>query len=260
MEVDEFPNIGEIDGSLSTINFNRENLKNIIKKTEFAASIDVSKGIIVGVLFEIEEDKINLVALDGFRMAIGRKFIKNEYTTNFIISGKIVKEILKIISEIEEIEDIKVIIGDKKAVFLLDNTKIVTRLMEGEFIKYKDILPKSSTTKVVLKCSDLADSIERADLLAKEGKNNLIKMSLKENLLSITSSSEEGAVKEEIIVEKEGENLEIGFNSKYILEILKKVDDENIIMEFNSAISPCLVKPMEGEEFEFLVLPVRISS
>ena len=132
--------------------------------------------------------------------------------------------------------------------------------MEGEFIKYKDIIPTVNQTKVIIDRPALLESIERASLLAKEGKNNLIKLIIKNNLLTITSRSEEGNVIEELIMEKTGEDLEIGFNSKYVMDVLKAVDDEKILMEFNTSTTPCLVKPIEGDQFEYLILPVRISS
>lgn len=132
--------------------------------------------------------------------------------------------------------------------------------MEGEFIKYKDIIPTVNQTKVIIDRPALLESIERASLLAKEGKNNLIKLIIKNNLLTITSRSEEGNVIEELIMEKTGEDLEIGFNSKYVMDVLKAVDDEKILMEFNTSTTPCLVKPIEGDPFEYLIFPVRISS
>jgi len=226
---EEFPNIGEIENVSSQLSFDKEILKKMIKRTSFSASIDESKGIIVGVLLEIEENSFNMIALDGFRMAVAREKMKSEEKKKIIIAAKILNDINKILSETEEDEEIKVVLSTKKAIILLERTKIVIRLMEGEFI------------------------------LAKEGKNNLIKCSVKENLLTINSSSEEGTVKEDIIMEKEGENIEIGFNSKYLMDALKEIEDEKVKMEFKTGTTPCLLKPIEGEEYEYLILPVRIS-
>lgn len=260
MPADEFPNIGEIEDVKSQFSFNRDMLKDMIRKTHFCASMDESKGIIVGVLLEIEKESFNMAALDGFRMAVARQKISNEENEKVIINARILNEINKIISESEGDEDISFIISDKKAVLLLEKTKVVIRLLEGEFIKYRDILPKEKNTSMVINRSELLDSIERASLLAKEGKNNLVRFNIKENLLSISSTSEEGRVKEEIIMDKEGEDLEIGFNSKYILDALKVIEDDSIVMEFNTAVTPCLVKPVEGNSYEYLILPVRIPS
>jgi len=256
---DEFPNIGEINEE-KKLSLEKDILKEMIKKTSFAASIDESKGIIVGVLIEMEEESLNMVALDGFRMAITREVMKNEEKKKIIIAARILNEINKIISENEDSKEIFFILDEKKAVFLLDETKIVLRLLEGEFIKYNDILPKEAKSRVIVNRTELLNSIERASLLAKEGKNNLIKLSIFRDKIIITSRSEEGNVKEEVFIEKEGSDLDIGFNSKYILDVLKAVNDEKIVMEFNTSVSPCLIKPMEGRTYEYLVLPVRISS
>ena len=257
---DEFPKIGEIEDVQSKLSFNRELFTSMIKKTYFAASNDDSKGVIVGVLLEMEENNVNMVALDGFRMAVCREQMRNEKAGNIIIPGKNLGDIRNILLETSDVEDIEIILGTKKVIILVDNTKIVVRLIEGQFIKYKDILPKECNTRIIIDKNDLLTGIERASLLAKEGKNNLIKCIIKENLLTITSRSEEGAVKEEIIMEKTGDNLEIGFNSKYLSDALKAIDDDEVLIELKTAVTPCLIKPIEGNSFEYLVLPVRITS
>ncbi|MDO4552650.1 MAG: DNA polymerase III subunit beta [Bacillota bacterium] len=256
---DEFPSMGEIKKE-QTLLLEKELLKSMIRKTAFSASIEESKGIITGILTEIEEEKITMVALDGFRMAIARENVKNKEKKKIIISARIMGEINKILSELEEDEEITLYLDEKKAVVIAEDTKMMLRLLEGEFIKYKDILPKEYGTRIKAVRGELLNSIERASLLAREGKNNLIKLALEEDRMVITSRSEEGNVREEVFVEKEGPSLEIGFNSKYIMDVMKAVSDEEIAMEFNSSVSPCLIKPVSGEQFEYLVLPVRISS
>jgi DNA polymerase-3 subunit beta len=237
-------------------------MKEMIRKTQFSASIDESKGIIVGVLMELEESSLNMVALDGFRMAVTRESMINERRDKIIISAKIMNEIAKILSETNEESDenIDFILSDKKAVMLLEGTKIVMRLLEGEFINYKDILPKESGTVIKVSRSSMIEAIERASLLAKEGRNNLIRINIQENLMNISSASEEGSVNEDIIMEKTGNDLEIGFNSKYVMDALKVIEDEEIKIELNTAVKPCLIKPVEGNRFEYLILPVRIPS
>ena len=202
-----------------------------------------------------------MVALDGFRMAVAREKIRNAKKKDIIIPAKILNEISKILSESEmEETSVDLYLNQKKATFLFDDTKVVLRLLEGQFVKYEDILPKDSQCRVVLNKSDFMNSIERASLLAKVGKNNLIKLDIKANNMEITSKSEEGTVKEEIMVSKEGSDLVIGFNSKYLSDALKAIDDENITMLFNTAISPCLIRPLTGDAYEYLVLPVRITN
>lgn len=258
---DEFPNIKDNEEITDKIVFERDLLNDMIKKTSFAASIDETRGVITGVLVEMKEEELHMVALDGFRMAVAREKIRNAKDKDIIIPAKILNEISKILSESEMEETaVDLYLNPKKAIFLFDDTKVILRLLEGQFVRYEDILPKDSQCKVVLNKSDFMNSIERASLLAKVGKNNLIKLDIKDHNMEITSKSEEGTVKEEVIVSKEGSDLIIGFNSKYLSDALKAIDDEEIVMLFNTAISPCLIRPLTGEAYEYLVLPVRITN
>jgi DNA polymerase-3 subunit beta len=256
---DEFPKIGLINTDKS-IKIDKDLLKEMIKRTSFAASIEEAKGIIVGVLLEMNDKGLTMVALDGFRMAVTREKTETEENIKIIIAAKILNEINKIFSEEDTDIDIHMIIDEKKGVFLYEGARIVLRIMEGEFIKYKDILPKEHQCRIKVNRGEMIDSLERASLLAKEGRNNLIRFSIIDDKVVITSRSEEGNVKEEVFVEKEGIDLEIGFNAKYILDVLKIVSDDELIMELNSSISPCIVKPVEGNKFEYLILPVRIAA
>lgn len=256
---EEFPRIGLVNVSDSK-KLNKEILKEMIKSTSFAASIEEAKGIIVGVLIEMDEEGITMVALDGFRMAVARESTETDGARlNIIISARILNEIYKIFNEDDSDAAVAMIIDEKKAVFISEGAQIVLRIMEGEFIKYKDILPKEHQCRVKLNRGEMINSLERASLLAKEGRNNLIRLSIIDDKISITSRSEEGNVKEEVFIDKEGIDLEIGFNAKYILDVLKVITDEELIMEFNSSVSPCIVKPLEGNRFEYLILPVRIA-
>ena len=257
---DEFPkiNLGE---QAERITFDKELLKEMIKKTSFAASVDESRGVITGVLLEMKEDSLNMVALDGFRMAVSREYVKNGKEQNIIIPARTLNEVAKIISESEtEEENVDLLLNEKRAVFVIGNIKVVVRLLDGEYVKYNDILPKESQLRIVLNRNNFMEAIERASLFAKVGKNNLIKLNIMENELEITSKSEEGNVRENVYISREGKDLIIGFNSKYLLDSLKAVEDENISMLFNTPISPCLIRPLEGNEYEYLVLPVRITN
>lgn len=260
MASDEFPNISVEINQNERIAFDKESLKEMIKKTSFAASIDEARGVITGVLVEMKEKSLNMVALDGFRMAVARENITNAKEQNIIIPAKNLNEISKIISENgDENTDVNLYINDKRAIFIIDDTKVVLRLLEGEFVDYNMILPKESKCRVVVHKNDLLESIERASLLAKVGKNNLIKFEITDSNVEISSKSEEGNVKEDLIISKEGDDLTIGFNSKYMIDALKAIDDEEIEMSFNTKINPFILKPLTGNSYEYLVMPVRIT-
>ena len=260
LPVDEFPKIKEKEEATENLVFDKNLFREMVRKTSFAASIDEAKGILVGILTEINQDNVTMVALDGFRLALAKEKMTGAGENKFIIASRIMNEISKIVSDDETDEDIKIALSQKRTVFNIGNTEVTLRLMEGEYIKYRDIIPKENQINVIVGKEVLQESIERASLLAKEGKNNLIKISIKNNLLTITSRSEEGNVKEEIVMEKTGDDLEIGFNSKFILDVLKAVDDEEISMQFQTGTAPCVVRPVTGDAYEYLILPVRIPS
>jgi DNA polymerase-3 subunit beta len=292
---DEFPGIQDIsDGE--RISFDRDILKEMIRKTCFAASIEEIRGIFTGVLMEVKEDSLTMVALDGFRMAVVREKTESEEKRNIIIDARLMADVGRIIADTEsgerrgnkeketpeedakdaaktakkeagartekegEESSVFVELDDKKAIFHLKKTRVFVRILEGEFIKYKDILPKECATSVIVNKNDIQESVERASLLIREGKNHFIKCVISDDTLCIVSRTEEGAVREEVSIDKTGEDLSIGFNAKFILDALKAISDEDIRMEFNTATAPCLIKPMEGDSFEYMVLPVRLSA
>jgi DNA polymerase-3 subunit beta len=268
---DEFPKIyGEMEGE--RIFLERDMMKEMIRKTCFAASTDETRGIITGVLVELKKGRINMVALDGFRMAVARTEALNKEERQIIIPAGIMNEVGRIMSDREEekkeengTEEAKenlfeILIDDKKVLFDLKNTIVVSRLLEGSFVKYEDILPKEHKTSLIVNRDELKESVERASVLIREGKNNFIKMELSDGKMILTSRNEEGSFRDEITTDQKGEDLEIGFNAKFIADVLKIVSDEEIRMEFNSSVTPCLIRPTEKEDYEYLVLPVRLSS
>lgn len=259
LPVEDFPEIGKREDNDKHLSINKEIFRRMIKKTSFAASVDESKGVLTGILTEINENNMSMVALDGFRLAFTKEEMRSESEEKFIISASKMNEIGRILSDdASEDEDINLYLGEKKAVINTGRTEIIIRLMEGEFIKYRDIIPSESKTKVYVGREIFISSIERASLLSREGKNNLIKISINDDMLTITSRSEEGNVKEEMGIEKEGNDIEIGFNSKFMIDALKEIEDEKICLYMNTSVTPCVVRPAEGSSFEYLILPVRI--
>ena len=260
-DADEFPYIKNPEENSKEIIFNRNIFSNMIKKTSFAASIDQTKGAITGVLVEVLPEEMKMVAIDGFRMAVTKENISGGKEESIIISARIMDEINKIITENDRNNDseIRILLDKKNANIYMDNTKISTRLIAGEFVKYRDIIPKESKTSINVNKKYLSEAVERASILS-EGKNNLIKMSIKDSVMTISSRSEEGGAMEDIIIHKTGDDLDIGFNSRFLLNIMRVIDDEEIKMEFNTSLSPCMIKPLEGESYEYLILPVRISN
>ena len=255
----DYPKLPHVDES-TFYEFNAELFKNMVRQTVFAISQDETKQILMGELLELENHKISIVAVDGYRLAIRSGVINNYIGNNkVIIPGKALNEIHRILSSDED-EVFNIAFTDKHALFTIKDIKITTRLLEGEFMNYKHLIPREYNLRVKVNTKNLLNSIERASLLAKEGKNNLVKLEVRDDYMTISSNSEIGNVHEEIKIVLEGEDIDIAFNSRYLIEALKIIDSEEIYMELTTNVSPCIIKPTDDTQYIYLLLPVRIQS
>ena len=231
-------------------------LRDMIRQTGFAVSQEDTRPILMGIYLEVEEDTLTLVALDGFRLARRRgRLLSPAGHITAVVSGHYFIEAGKILGD----DDAPARLALSKTHLLL-RTKgftVIIRLLEGEYIKYRQLLPPSYAISTRVRCGELADCIDRASLMAREGKNNLLRFSIRKDKLSITSNSEMGEVYEEMDVETTGSDIDIAFNVRYITEAVKSIDEEQFLFQLNSNISPCVLVPTEGEDFLYLVLPVR---
>ena len=256
MNVDDFPMLPAID-ECESFTIVAKDLKDLINKVIFSASVDDTRPILKGCLFETEGDKIISVALDGYRLALCNKSIINSTKDiKAVIPARALSEISKFISDDESV--LKVFIQKNHIMINIDNTTIISRLLEGDFINYKMIIPNEFNSKVIAERLQFENSLERASILSKGDKNNLVKFDIKEKILTITSNSEAGNIKEKISVVLKGKDMLIAFNAKYFTDALKNIADEYITINFNSAVAPCIIRPTEGDEYLYLLLPVRI--
>ena len=255
MDADEFPGLPRINENM-IFSIPERVLKNMIKGTIFAIAQDETRPILTGILFEVRDEKLNLVALDGYRLALRSNEINNENTISAVIPGKTFSEVSKILSEDEK--NVNITFTPNHILFNLGETKVISRLLEGEFIKYNSIIPEEYKLKVTAKRSELLNCIERASLMGKDGNTNLVKFDIKDDNLVITSNSQLGKVREELNIILQGDELQIAFNSKYLIDVLKILEDDEIIMEFDSSVSPCVIKSKDEKTYTYLVLPVRL--
>mgnify|MGYP000897114052 CR=1 FL=1 len=253
----DFPELPSIEGGTS-YKISQDLFKNMIRQTIFATSQDESRPVLTGILLEIEENNLSLVALDGYRLALRKGKLEANGDNKIIIPSKTLYEINRIIHQDEE--SLEMTVTKNHVLFTMDNIKIVSRLLEGEFINYKQILPKNYKTNIKVKTQDLLNSIERAALVAREGRNNLIKLNIEDNMIVIRSNSELGTVYEEVFIESQGDSLEIAFNSRYLIDALRVIDEEEIFLEFTTNLSPGIIKPISNHNYIYLVLPVRLSA
>ena len=263
MPAEDFPDIRDVAGDHHVVLPCRR-FRDAVGKVLFAVSTDESRKILTGILMEVYEKETLLVGLDGFRLALQRIEAENELPANAakgmisaVVPGRVLGEVSKMLPDSED--DAHVIFNASHVMYSFGSVRVYATLLTGEFIDYQKILPSSWTTEVMVVRSMFSDAIERCSLMAREGKNNLIYLNMQPaGKMEMTANAERGDVHEELDIGFTGNELSIAFNSRYLTDIIHNIDGEQIRMCFNSNVSPCMIKPMEGDEFTFLVLPVRI--
>ncbi len=242
----------------------QKRLKDMVSRVTFAIAVQESRQTLTGCLMEVTRTELRLVGLDGFRLALQRMhgdFILPDGVNliKAIIPGHVVGEMSRIMEDGPEAM-LTFHMDGTHLMAVIGMTTLVTSLLAGEYINYKQILPESWLTRVTVKRAELCDAIERASLMAREGKNNLIRMHAANDVMRITSMSELGDVLEELNVHLEGEEIDIAFNARYISDVIKNIDDECCMLSMNTNVSPCVVSPVQGDEYLYLVLPVRVAN
>lgn len=254
----EYPELPDLEDN-KTISIDKSLFCNMIRQTSFSISQDESRPILTGALLEMSDEKLSMVALDGFRMAIKTATIKSGLNSKAVVPGRTLNEINKLFSGMDIKGDLKISFDDKQALFSSQNLRVYSRLLAGEFINYNQILPSEHKSLVKVNANALLNAIDRSFLMARENKNVAIKIDVKDDYLTISSNSEMGSSVEQVKIKLEGQDLEIGFNPKYLIDALKIIDSEEVYLEFNNNVSPCIMKPTDNEFYTYLVLPCRIS-
>jgi len=258
LATDEFPAFPEIiEDHVFTIESSV--LRELIKGTIFSVATNENIPVLTGVKIELQGNDINLIALDGYRLALRSGKIKEslEEDLNVIIPSKSLSEINKVL--VNYTGEVIVKFSKNQIFFQMDNTQFTSRLLEGDFINYKQIIPVEKTTQVRVNRRLLLESSERAALLAREGKNNLIKMDFNQDQLILSSNADIGNVFEIIPIVNSGESLKVAFNSKFLIDALRVIDGEDFIMDMTTSVGPGVLLPAEGKDFIYLILPVRVA-
>ena len=256
LNADEFPIIKELS-SPDRITMAPTELKDLIDKTIFSVALDDARPILKGCLFEINEGEMTSVALDGYRLAMVKTPVfSTAKTLSCIIPAKSLSEISKLIRT--DTESVDILISKNHLMIDDGQVKVITRLLEGEFINYRQVIPTSSSTTILVSKAQLEDGLERASLLARMDKNNLVRFDIRDKVLTITSASNIGNVTENITVSLEGKDLTIAFNARYLSDCMHTISDEFIKINFSSQIAPCTICSAEEDKYLYLILPVRI--
>lgn len=258
MSADEYPTLPSYDtGDDFTVS--QPMLKNMINQTVFAVSVTDNKPILTGELFDISEGTFNLVAIDGFRLAVRTEKLNTENHYNFVVKARSLSEVSKLLKEDDEEKTI-IHVSRKHIIFEINGYMVISRLLEGEFHNYKASIPKSHTTEIIIKTKELIESLERCTLLLNDKNKAPVRCIFDNGSVKITCSTGMGIFDEESDVDITGDKVEIGFNCRYMLEALRATESDKIRMQLSGGIAPMKILPMQGDAFTFLVLPHRIRS
>ena len=254
---DEFPEMPVITEA-ADIKIPQNMLKSMIDQTLFAVATNDSKPVHTGSLFEIKENHLTVVSVDGFRLALRHEKLHDCNDITFIVPGKSLSEISKLLAEEDELVNIDV--SNKHIIFKIGGYSVLSRLLEGEFLDYKAAIPPASATVITVNKREFMDSIERTSLLISDKLKSPLRVGFEEGSIKMSCSTSIGKAYDELSCKIKGEGLEMGFNNRYLLEALRASDCDEVNLVVNGALSPMKIVPLKDESFLFLVLPVRLKT
>ena len=234
-------------------------LKEVIRQTIFSIADNDNNRLMTGELFEIKEDNLRVVSLDGHRISIRNIKLKNFYSEKkVVVTGKTLNEISKILNGDAD-RDVSIFFTDKHVIFEFDNTIVVSRLIEGEYFKIEQMLSSDYETKIKINKKEFLNCIDRDTLLIKEGDKKPIIITITDNGMELKINSTVGSMNEEIDIKKSGKDIMIGFNPKFLIDALKVIDDEEINVYMVNPKAPCFIRDA-GESYIYLILPVNFTT
>ena len=254
---EEFPELPKLSDS-TQISLPGALLKSMIRQTLFAIAESDAKPIHQGSLFSLENGILDVVSVDGYRLAVRREPVDFSEDLSFVVPGKTLSELLKLIKDSEE--PVEISAGRRHILFKIDNYTVISSLLEGEFLNYKAAIPPESQTEVVLKTRKAIDSVERVSLLITDRLKSPIRCLFDNNEVKLNCTTSMGRASDQLDVEMTGQSVEIGFNNRYLLEALRNTECDEVKVQLGGPLSPMKVVPKEGDSFLFLVLPVRLKS
>ena len=234
-------------------------LKELIRQTIFSIADNDNNKLMTGELFEVHNKEFKVVSLDGHRISIRKIELKDSYQDHkVIVPGKSLQEISKILSGETE-DEVRIFFTGNHIVFEFDNTTVVSRLIEGEYFKINQMLSSDYETKFVINKKELLSCIDRATLLVKEGDKKPIIFRITDDDMEISINSQLGSMKEDIDIQKEGKDILIGFNPKFLIDALRVIDDENVTIYMVNPKAPCYIRDDE-QKYIYLILPVNFNA
>lgn len=256
---DDYPNLPDVEYD-KAIYVPQNVLKDMISGTIFSVSENQARPIQTGCKFEISPDDITVVAVDGYRLALRREKIDNPEGRNlsFVCPAPALRELEKILEDTDETASFT--LGTRHIMFQVGNATLVCRLLEGEFLDWRRVVPTDNPIKLGVNVKNLTSSLERVSLIVSEKIKSPVRLTVGENIMALRTSNSIGDAYDECQMAGNGEDMEIGFNCKYLLEALKAIPEEDIIFELKTNLSPAVMNPTEGNKFTYMVLPVRLKA
>ena len=252
----DFPDLPN-PGADRTLDMDTADLQEMVDTTLFAVSTDDKKPAHTGALFSITPEKLTVVALDGYRLAIIEKPVQATKEIDIIIPAKTLSEVVKLFGEADEVVHISA--NRRFVVFATQSYTVISRLIEGEFLDYRRVIPEGYKTRVTVDVRDFATTIERASLIITERLKNPLRVMFDDHI-TVRCQTTLGKVVDELPAQVEGDPVEIGFNNRYLLDALRYSRCDKLVFELSGPLSPVKVLPKDGGDFLFLVLPVRFKN
>lgn len=258
---EEFPELPTVEYQ-NSLTLPQSRLKAMISQTLFAVSDNESRPIHTGSLFEVDSEGLTIVSVDGYRLALRHESIDKKEgaeTFSFVVPGAALSEVEKICSDVDE--PASVTQGARHVMFKVGDTMLVSRRLEGEFLAYRQAIPRNNTIHVEGDTRALLSSIDRVSLIISDKLKSPLRCVFDSNLLKISTKTAIGDAYDECPLSGDGGGLEIGFNNKYLMDALKAAPADKVRLELTTGVSPCVILPTEGEEnFLYMVLPVRLKA
>lgn len=256
--VSGYPALPTIESADVEFEISQEELKEMIDTTVFSASAVMNKPILTGELFNIENGSFDLVALDGYRLAIRNAEFNNDLSARFVVPAKALRELSKLITS--ETETVKIAKTSKHAIFTFNGITIFTRLIDGEFHNYKTIMPDAFKSVAIVNTREIINALERCMLIISDKAKAPVRCNFANGNVNISCETMLGKVKDDIEIDFSGDILEIGFNCKFLIEALKNCGSDKVKISLNSPTSPAIITALDGNKFTYVVLPVRLKN
>lgn len=257
LDTAEFPEMPSLSESKNLI-IPGEILKSMVRQTIFAVAVSDAKPVHTGILFDLKENVLRLVAVDGFRLAVREENVSGAEDMKFIATGSAVNEVTRIITD--EDENIAINVGRRHISFEVGQFTLISRLLEGEFIDYENTVPKVFASTMRVGTREIIDTVERISLVINDRLKSPLKCNIKDDIIDMSCVTSMGKAEDYCAINLDGAPIEIGFNNRYLLDALRAAETDEILMEFNGSFAPMVIKPVSGNAFTFMVMPMRLKN